>query len=72
MDVEKARSIRLYCPKCADRMHLQALTLDLGESVQCPSCRQSTRAGALLTGEGKTLFDYLAAESVQAAKRLNT
>jgi hypothetical protein len=29
-------------------------------------------AGELATGEGKTLLDYLALQSIQAAKRLNT
>jgi hypothetical protein len=65
-------SISLYCPKCADRIHLSALTLDFNEIVQCPSCKQETLAGELATGEGKTLLDYLALQSVQAAKRLNT
>jgi formate dehydrogenase maturation protein FdhE len=65
-------TISLYCPHCADRIHRPALSLSFDEMVACPACKAETKAGMLLTGEGKTLLDYLAARSVQAAKRLNT
>jgi hypothetical protein len=65
-------NISLYCPHCADRIHRPALSLNFEEMVACPSCKTETRAAELLTGEGKTLLDYFAAQSVQVAKRLNT
>ena len=61
--------ISLYCPRCADRVLLRALSLDFEEVVSCPSCAQPVKAANLLTGEGKTLLDYLALQSVQAAQK---
>ena len=60
--------IALYCPNCADRVRLNALALDFQEFIACPSCSQAVKAGNLLTGEGKTLLDYLAMQSVRAAE----
>ena len=59
--------ISLYCPRCADRVHFKALALNFDEAVTCPSCAQQVKGGSLLTGEGKTLLDYLALESVKAS-----
>lgn len=61
--------ISLYCPRCADRVLLRALSLDFEEVVSCPSCAQPVKAANLLTGEGKTLLDYLALESVKASQK---
>lgn len=59
--------ISLYCPHCADRVHFKALALNFDEVVACPTCSREVKAGSLLTGEGKTLLDYLALESVKAS-----
>lgn len=59
--------ISLYCPRCADRVHFKALALNFDEIVVCPSCKTEVKGGSLLTGEGKTLLDYLALESVKAS-----
>ena len=61
--------ISLYCPRCADRVHLKALALDFEELVTCPSCKSQMKGGSLLTGQGKTLLDYLALESVKASQK---
>ena len=60
--------IVLYCPHCADRVHRKALALNFEEMVICKACSASSKASNLLTGEGKTLLDYLAHLSVKAAK----
>jgi len=52
-------NIALYCPKCADRVHKKALALAFDEILAC-ACGAKTKAGQLLTDEGKTLVDYLA------------
>ena len=61
--------INLYCPHCADRVDRQALALGFDEMVTCGSCSATTKAGQLLTDEGKTLLDYFALQSVEAAKK---
>jgi len=61
--------ISLYCPSCADRVHFKALSLGFDEVVACPSCKHEVKAGGLLTGEGKTLLDYLALESLKASQK---
>ena len=61
--------INLYCPHCADRVDRRALALGFDEMVTCGSCSTSTKAGRLLTDEGKTLLDYFALQSVEAAKK---
>ena len=61
--------ISLYCPHCADRVLLRALSLDFEEMVSCSSCAHPVKAANLLTGEGKTLLDYLALESVKASQK---
>lgn len=63
------KKINLYCPRCADRVDRRALALSFDELVTCGSCSASTKAGELLTDEGKTLLDYFAQQSVQAAKK---
>jgi hypothetical protein len=65
------KKINLYCPKCADRVDRKALALDFAEKVLCRSCSATTRAGKLLTDEGKTLLDYFALQSVEAAKKIS-
>lgn len=64
--------IALYCPRCADRVQIRALSLDFEELVSCPSCSQQVRAASLLTGEGKTLLDYLALQSLKAFEKDST
>jgi hypothetical protein len=64
-----AKKINLYCPHCADRVDRKALALDFAEKVLCRSCSVTTRAGKLLTDEGKTLLDYFALQSVEVAKK---
>ena len=61
--------ISLYCPSCADRVHFKALALDFDEVVSCPSCKHQAKGGDLLTGEGKTLLDFLALESLKASQK---
>ena len=61
--------IALYCPHCADRVQIRALSLDFDELVACKSCSQQVKAANLLTGEGKTLLDYLALESIKASQK---
>ncbi len=63
------KKINLYCPRCADRVDRRALALSFDEPVICASCSASTKAGELLTDEGKTLLDYFAQQSVQVAKK---
>jgi uncharacterized Zn finger protein len=63
------KKINLYCPRCADRVDRKALALDFEEMVACGSCSATTKAGQLLTDEGKTLLDYFALQSVEAAKK---
>ena len=63
------KKINLYCPHCADRVDRRALALSFEELVTCASCSVSTKAGELLTDEGKTLLDYFAQQSVQVAKK---
>jgi hypothetical protein len=60
--------IILYCPRCAERVHRKALTLDFNEIVTCKACSAPVKAASLLTDEGKNLLDYLALLSVKAAK----
>jgi hypothetical protein len=64
-----AKNIHLYCPRCADHVDRKALALSFDEMVTCGSCSTMTRAGQLLTDEGKTLLDYFALQSVEAAKK---
>ena len=64
--------IALYCPRCADRVQIRALSLDFEEIVACPSCSNQTKAASLLTGEGKTLLDYLALQSLKAFEKDST
>jgi hypothetical protein len=61
--------INLYCPRCADRVDRKALALGFDEVVPCGSCFVATKAGELLTDEGKTLLDYFALQSIEAAKK---
>lgn len=61
--------INLYCPRCADRVDRKALALGFDEMVPCGSCSAATKAGELLTDEGKTLLDYFALQSIEAAKK---
>jgi hypothetical protein len=61
--------ISLYCPSCADRVHFRALALDFDQVVACPTCQHQVKAGGLLTGEGKTLLDYLALQSLKASQK---
>ena len=63
------KKINLYCPRCADHVDRKALALDFDEIVACGSCATATKAGQLLTDEGKTLLDYFALQSVEAAKK---
>ncbi len=63
------KKINLYCPHCADRVDRRALALSFDELVTCGSCAAGTKAGELLTDEGKTLLDYFAQQSVQVAKK---
>jgi hypothetical protein len=63
------KKINLYCPRCADRVDRKALALRFDEIVACESCAAKTKAGQLLTDEGKTLLDYFALQSVEAAKK---
>jgi hypothetical protein len=63
------KKINLYCPHCADHVDRKALALDFAEKVLCKSCSVTTRAGKLLTDEGKTLLDYFALQSIEAAKK---
>jgi len=65
-----SKKINLYCPRCADRVDRQALALGFDELVACASCSSVTKAGELLTDEGKTLLDYFALQSVEAAKKI--
>ena len=64
-----AEKINLYCPRCADRVDRRALALGFDEMVACGSCATVTKAGKLLTDEGKTLLDYFALQSIEAAKK---
>jgi hypothetical protein len=64
--------IALYCPRCADRVQIRALSLDFEEIVACPSCSHQAKAASLLTGEGKTLLDYLALQSLKAFEKDST
>jgi hypothetical protein len=64
-----AKKINLYCPRCADRVDRKALALSFDEAIVCKSCSATTKAGGLLTDEGKTLLDYLALQSLEAAKK---
>ncbi len=64
-----SKSINLYCPRCADKVERKALALSFDEMVVCGSCSAATQAGKLLTDEGKTLLDYFALQSVEAAKK---
>ncbi len=61
--------ISLYCPNCADRVECKALATDFDEPVLCRACSATTKAGELLTDEGKTLVDYFALQSIEAAKK---
>jgi hypothetical protein len=63
------KKINLYCPHCADRIDRKALALDFKEKILCRACSVSTRAGKLLTDEGKTLLDYFALQSIEVAKK---
>ncbi len=63
------KNISLYCPRCADKVDRKALALSFDEMVVCGSCAATTRAARLLTDEGKTLLDYFALQSVEAAKK---
>jgi hypothetical protein len=67
--MHKHKHISLYCPRCADKVDRKALSLSFDEMVVCGSCSVTTRAGRLLTDEGKTLLDYFALQSVEAAKK---
>jgi len=62
------KKISLYCPQCADRIDRQALALDFEELITCRACSAVTKAGRLLTDERQTLLDYLAQQTMQAAK----
>ena len=61
------KKINLYCPKCADRIDRDALSLDFQERVTCKACSAVTRAGKLLTDERRTLVDYFAEQTAQMA-----
>jgi hypothetical protein len=63
------KNINLYCPRCADRVDRQAYEVGFVEPIVCGSCAVATLAGKLLTDEGKTLLDYFALQSVEAAKK---
>jgi len=62
------KKINLYCPKCADRIDREALSLDFEEPITCRSCSGVTEAGRLLTDERRTLLDFLAEQTARAAK----
>jgi hypothetical protein len=62
----------LYCPHCADRLRLRALSLDFEEVVTCPACARESKAARLLTDAGKNLLDYFAEQSLRAAMTLPT
>ena len=64
--------ISLYCPHCAERVHRKALTLGFDEMIDCETCPAHIRAAQLLTGEGKTLLDYLALVTLKASSRNET
>lgn len=64
------KTINLYCPRCADRVDRQAYEVGFVEPIVCKSCSATTKAGQLLTDEGKTLLDYFALQSVEAAKKV--
>ena len=63
------KKINLYCPSCADRVDRKAFELGFAELIVCRSCSITTRGGQLLTDEGKTLLDYFALQSLEAAKK---